>query len=492
MEESKYCNLGDVCNTISETYRANSSKVVLINTSDVLEGACLNHEKVENKDLKGQFKKVFHQNDILYSEIRPANKRFAFMEELKEYRLEEIGTIVGGATPSTKEQSYYDGNISWITPKDLSNYTDRFISRGKRMISQNGFDSCSCKMLPKGSILFSSRAPIGYIAIAENELCTNQGFKSIIPNNRIVDNMFLFYLLEYNKHAIEGMGSGTTFKEVSGDVMKKFKVRIPCLQKQKQIASVLSIIDEKIELNRRINDNLELQAQALYKSWFVDFEPFKDGKFVDSELGMIPEGWSIGDIGTYSKVRSGFAFKSSWWTQSGSKVIKIKNITSDYRLDMTECSFVSKDNTAKASEFRVEVGDLLIAMTGATIGKFCLITSSDNNTYVNQRVGKFFLGNEPLKRLPFLYCCLKQDSVINEIINKGQGSAQPNISGTDIESIKIVLPNDETIPIFNEHLYPMYKMIIKNQEEIELLSTMRDSILPKLMSGELKVNDLNN
>jgi hypothetical protein len=256
MEESKYCNLGDVCNTISETYRANSSKVVLINTSDVLEGACLNHEKVENKDLKGQFKKVFHQNDILYSEIRPANKRFAFMEELKEYRLEEIGTIVGGATPSTKEQSYYDGNISWITPKDLSNYTDRFISRGKRMISQNGFDSCSCKMLPKGSILFSSRAPIGYIAIAENELCTNQGFKSIIPNNRIVDNMFLFYLLEYNKHAIEGMGSGTTFKEVSGDVMKKFKVRIPCLQKQKQIASVLSIIDEKIELNRRINDNL--------------------------------------------------------------------------------------------------------------------------------------------------------------------------------------------------------------------------------------------
>lgn len=245
-------------------------------------------------------------------------------------------------------------------------------------------------------------------------------------------------------------------------------------------------------VNKPINDNLELQAQALYKSWFVDFEPFKDGKFVDSELGMIPEGWSIGDIGTYSKVRSGFAFKSSWWTQSGSKVIKIKNITSDYRLDMTECSFVSKDNTAKASEFRVEVGDLLIAMTGATIGKFCLITSSDNNTYVNQRVGKFFLGNEPLKRLPFLYCCLKQDSVINEIINKGQGSAQPNISGTDIESIKIVLPNDETIPIFNEHLYPMYKMIIKNQEEIELLSTMRDSILPKLMSGELKVNDLNN
>lgn len=243
--------------------------------------------------------------------------------------------------------------------------------------------------------------------------------------------------------------------------------------------------------NRHGNDNLEQQAQALFKSWFVDFEPFKDGKFVESELGMIPKGWKIDTIGTYSKVRSGYAFKSSWWTQTGSKVIKIKNITSDFRLDMTDCSYISECNAIKASEFKAKVGDLLIAMTGATIGKFCFITSSDNNTYVNQRVGKFFLGNEPLKKLPFLYCCLKQGSVINEIINKGQGSAQPNISSSDIESIRIVLPNNDTILSFNEHLYPMYKMLIKNQEEIDSLHSLRNNLLPRLMSGELKINNLN-
>lgn len=178
------------------------------------------------------------------------------MEEMKEYKLEELGTVVGGATPSTKELSYYDGDVAWITPKDLSNYTNRYISKGERMISQKGYESCSCKLLPKGSILFSSRAPIGYIAIAGNELSTNQGFKSIIPNDAIVDNIFLYYLLEYNKQAIEGMGSGTTFKEVSGNVMKNFKVKIPCLKRQKQISSILSSLDDKIELNRRINDNL--------------------------------------------------------------------------------------------------------------------------------------------------------------------------------------------------------------------------------------------
>ena len=113
------------------------------------------------------------------------------MEEWKEYKLEAIGNIVGGATPSTKEPQNYDGDISWITPKDLSNFSGRFISRGERMITSKGFNSCSCKMLPKGSVLFSSRAPIGYVAIASNDLCTNQGFKSIIPDNRFVDSTFL-------------------------------------------------------------------------------------------------------------------------------------------------------------------------------------------------------------------------------------------------------------------------------------------------------------
>ena len=178
------------------------------------------------------------------------------MKDWKEYKLGDIGTVVGGATPSTKEVSNYDGNIPWITPKDLANHNGRYISRGERMISQKGFDSCSCRILPEGSILFSSRAPIGYVAIANNELCTNQGFKSVIPNDNIVDSLFLYYLLVYYRPVIENMGSGTTFKEVSGSVMKNLVVNMPELDEQKRIAAILSSFDDKIELNRRINDNL--------------------------------------------------------------------------------------------------------------------------------------------------------------------------------------------------------------------------------------------
>ena len=270
-------------------------------------------------------------------------------------------------------------------------------------------------------------------------------------------------------------------------IIEGLDISAPSISEQMRIVKVLKSLDDKIEVNRKINENLEQQAQALFKSWFVDFEPFKNGEFVESELGMIPKGWRVGTIGEYCKVRSGFAFKSTWWTNEGVPVIKIKNITDNGKLEMLDCSFVSKEHAALAKEFQTIEGDLLIAMTGATIGKFCIV--HDNSKYcVNQRVGKFFLGNEPLKKLPFIFLNLKQSSVHDEIINRGQGSAQPNISGGDIETLKVVIAPDVVISNFNVMLYPSFKKMISNQQESCRLAELRNTLLPKLMSGELKVN----
>ena len=172
-------------------------------------------------------------------------------------KLSDLGMIVGGATPSTKQmQNYENGNISWITPKDLSSFKYRYIDRGERNITELGLKSCSTQLIPKNSVLFSSRAPIGYIAIANKELCTNQGFKSIVPNENIY-YLFLYYLLKYNKSNIENLGSGTTFKEISATVMKNFEVKIPkSKNEQRKIALILDLIDNKIELNNKINNNL--------------------------------------------------------------------------------------------------------------------------------------------------------------------------------------------------------------------------------------------
>ena len=179
------------------------------------------------------------------------------MGEWKECTLSDIGTIVGGATPSTKDvNNYENGNISWITPKDLSGYDKRYIGYGERNITEKGLKSCSTQLMPPNTVLFTSRAPIGYVAIAEKELCTNQGFKSIIPNDN-TDFLFLYYLLKYNKNNIENMGSGTTFKEVSANTMKNIVVKVPTnIEEQKKIASILGSLDDKIEENNKINNNL--------------------------------------------------------------------------------------------------------------------------------------------------------------------------------------------------------------------------------------------
>ena len=175
---------------------------------------------------------------------------------LIECKLGDLGKIVGGSTPSTKDSENYGGNIPWITPKDLTNLKGRYVEKGERNITEKGYRSTSTKMLPPNSILFSSRAPIGYIAINKKEVCTNQGFKSIIPNSK-VNYMFLYYLLKYNKNKVESLGIGTTFKEISGSVMKEIKVDIPeTLEEQIKIAIILSKLDEKIELNNNINNNL--------------------------------------------------------------------------------------------------------------------------------------------------------------------------------------------------------------------------------------------
>ncbi len=179
------------------------------------------------------------------------------MVEWRDCTIADIGTVVGGATPSTKKPENYDnGTIPWITPKDLSDFHGRYISHGERNITEAGLSSCSTQLLPANTVLFSSRAPIGYVAIAQNTVCTNQGFKNVIPNDE-TDTLFLYYLLKYNKDTIENMGSGTTFKEVSGNTMRRIPVRVPMRKdEQKRIGQLLGSLDDKIEENERINKNL--------------------------------------------------------------------------------------------------------------------------------------------------------------------------------------------------------------------------------------------
>lgn len=289
----------------------------------------------------------------------------------------------------------------------------------------------------------------------------------------IADKDYLYYLVcspEVRELAIKSMVGSSGRQRVQTDVVKNLEIDVPPLVEQEKIGSLLKLFDDKIALNDRINNNLLEQALTLYATHFSS---------VDKN----------GCIGDYCAVKSGFAFKSSWWTNNGVKVIKIGSINQD-NLNLLECSYVDEDKADKAKDFVVKAGDLLIAMTGATIGKFSMVPYSSEVLLVNQRVGKFFLGNHPVKKLPFIYCTLKQPEVYNEVVNRGQGSAQPNISASDIMSIPCVIPSQDVINDFNDAAQPLFDLIISNQRENQQLSELRNTLLPKLMSGELDVSNI--
>ena len=273
------------------------------------------------------------------------------MTEWIECTLDKLGEIVGGATPSTKCEDYYGGSIPWITPKDLSSFKGRYITSGERNITEKGLASCSAQMMPKDAVLFTSRAPIGYVAIASQSVCTNQGFKSIVVNEK-ADPLFVYYLLKYNKDAIEAMGSGTTFKEVSGKTMRAVKVRIPLdVSYQKRIAAVLDSLDTKIENNERINDNLYAQAKAIFDNHFINID-------------AIPAGWRKGNLLDIANYLNGLAMQKfrPQGHEIGLPVLKIKELRQGSCDDSSElCSLSIKP------EYIIHNGDVIFSWSGSLL-----------------------------------------------------------------------------------------------------------------------------
>lgn len=177
-------------------------------------------------------------------------------KEWEVKKIQDVGEVIAGGTPSTKNEEYYDGNIPWITPKDLSGYDRKFISKGERNITELGLQKSSAKLMRKGTVLFSSRAPIGYIVIAEENLTTNQGFKSIACNEEIINNNYVYYYLKFNKEKIENIASGSTFKEVSGATMKMFDILVPSIEILNKFKIVIDCYDDILKSNYIENDSL--------------------------------------------------------------------------------------------------------------------------------------------------------------------------------------------------------------------------------------------
>ena len=400
----------------------------------------------------------------------------------KETTLGEACKILSGSTPSTEDSSFWDGNISWITPKDLSGFNGTFIEKGERNITEAGLRNSSAQLLTPNTILFSSRAPIGYVAIAKKELTTNQGFKNIVCDEKITHFQFIYYWLKFKSNLIEKRSSGSTFSEASASLMRSLEIDLPPIEEQKEIAGVLSSLDDKIELLREKNKTLEATAQTIFKEWFVNFnfpniegKSYKSsgGKMIDSEIGEIPEGWRAGKLGEEVKIVMGQSPSGESYNENENGEVFFQGRT-DFSDRFPQVRLYTTEPKRMAERFdvlvsvRAPVGDINVASERCCIGRGLAAVRSDYKSYA-------------------LYKIKSLKDAFNKF--EAEGTVFGSINKDSFLNIEALIPATEVVKSFDGFANSLDEKIFNNYSQIQNLSTLRDTLLPKLMNGELKIRN---
>ena len=392
--------------------------------------------------------------------------------------IKEIALVKNGSTPSTKRGDFFGGDIVWITPKDLSNLKSKYIKEGSKKITKLGYDSCSTSLIPKGSILLSSRAPIGLLAIAEVELCTNQGFKNLVLDNKKVYNEYLYYWFKTKVNYIGGLGTGTTFKEVSKFVIENLEIDLPVISTQKAIAKVLSDLDAKIELNNKINTELEAMAKLIYDYWFVQFDfpnaqgkPYKrsGGKMVFNEelKREIPEGWEVESLSDCINL-----FDSKRVPLSRAEREKISGDIPYYGATSV---------MGYVNDYLFDDEYILLAEDGSVMNEkgFPIVQFIWGKTWVNNHAHVIQAKNKTQNE--FIFQLVKMIPVV--LIKSG--SIQMKINQNNLTKYKVLLPSEKLISDYSLKASSIRKQLINNIEQNQKLSELRDWLLPMLMNGQV-------
>ena len=418
MSSENYQNLDAFVENISITYDFNNEdKVVFLNTSDIYDGKVINHNLTNVSALPGQAKKSIKKGDILFSEIRPANRRFAMVDfDTKNYVI------------STK--------IMVIRPKNgiLKNYL--------------------------------------YLCLTNNKT------------------------LKYLQFLAESRSG--TFPQITIEQIQRMKVYIPSIDEQKRIIQCAMPIISKIELNNRVNKILEEIAQTIFKCWFIDFEfpnengeTYKSsgGEMVDSEMGLIPKGWKIEKIeNLLSEIVTGNRPKGGVSKyKKGIPSIGAESINGLCNYDFSKTKYIPESYFHNMKKGIVKNGDIFLYKDGAKLGRKSMFLEDFpfKRCCVNSHV--FILRSNSSMKQSYLFFYLDQEFMTKNIINLNTNSAQPGINSTSVKTLKILLPSDKMLNLFNELVFPILRIIFNNAKENKCLSNLRDALLPKLMSGEIRV-----
>lgn len=398
--------------------------------------------------------------------------------------MKDVGEIVSGGTPSTKEPSYWDGDIAWISPADLSGYAEKYIVRGRKSISEAGLKNSSARLMKKGAVLFSSRAPIGYVAISANEVCTNQGFKSIVPNESVTSD-YLYYYLKASKAKAEDAANGTTFKEISLKNFSALPIPLPPLAEQAQIVAKIEALFSELDAGKQEAEKalqqLKVYRQAVLKWAF-------EGRLTNEDVvdGELPEGWEWVKLGDVCKsVEYGSSAKSA---KTGKvPVLRMGNIQNG-RFDYSDLVYTSDEN--EINKYLLKKDDVLFNRTNSAelVGKTAIYKDERPAIFAGYLIR--IHRDEALLDANFLTYYLNTEAARaygNTV--RSFGVNQSNINGTKLKTYPLPLP-----PLQEQHRIvqeiearlsvcdEIEKTLAQSLQQAEAL---RQSILKKAFEGKL-------
>ena len=398
------------------------------------------------------------------------------MEEWKEYRLGDFMEF-NPKIKLAKDTLARKITMDQLVPhsRDIYSWTYEPYSGGAKF--ENG-DTIMARITPcleNGKHAFISLLDEGEIAYGSTEYIVIRG------RSGISDNRFVYYLTHFpafKNAAIKSMIGTSGRQRAQVDVLENMKMRLPSLAYQRDVANILSNLDDKIEVNRRINDNLKQQAQALFKSWFVDFEPFKDGEFIESELGMIPKGWRVGTVYEYIDVIYGAPYKSSLFNEDkdGLPLIRIRDLK-------TNAPQFYTPEILPNTEY-IEAGDIVAGMDAEFIPYVWL----GEKGVLNQRCCKFKAKNDAISNYYVLFLIKPK---LEYVQSYKTGTTVSHLGKNDIDKFKFITPSIDVVLAFSKIVSPLIKEVVNRAKESRRLAELRDTLLPRLMSGELKVNEIN-
>ncbi len=405
---------------------------------------------------------------------------------------EVIDRIGDGGTPSRTDMGNFGGDIPWVVIEDIK----KRIYDTKEKLTLKGLKNSNAKLWEKGSIILSFGATIGEVGIAEVDLATKQGIAGLELKSDQVYNLFLYFSLLIKKNELLKLANQTTILEVRPTTfVDKLYFLLPPLPEQQKIAEILETVDRAIEKTDKIIEKYKRIKQGLMQDLLTKgidkngkIRSEKTHKFKNSPLGRIPEEWEVVEFGDFIEIVHGYQFREYDFKDEGIKVIKITQIN-DKGLDINNCSYVNKNLLEILKKKIIKQGDVLMALTGATLGKTCFVKDLNEPVLQNYRVGRFEIKNNEFNKM-FIYFLLNTKKITSQIFNNVNSGAQGNIGKSDFIKVKIIkplLPEQQRIA---EILSQIDNTIEKEEAYKQKLERIKKGLMEDLLTGRVRVNKL--